>query len=214
VDRVDDLARVDPLQVGTGRAEVGMPELALDDVHRNALSGQLDSVPMPELMRRKPASHARVGGQSAQLGTGCGGRPRTTAGGSVDHAEQRPARHLDAMLQPGVEVFEPPIVHAYLAAPLAFPVADQQGPAALVDVGLGQCEGFGDPQPAAPQHSDQRPDPEAVPGLAGRAHDEDDLLGAGRIGRVLPAFVVRHSAAQEAGGRRRRATTSGHVELI
>jgi hypothetical protein len=191
-----------------------MPELALDDVDRNALSGQLDSVSVAELMWRKPAPHARVGGQSAQLGTGCGGRPWTTAGGPVDHTEQRPDRHLDAMLQPGVDVLKAPIVHADLAAPVALPVTNQQGPAALVDVGLGQGEGFGDPQPAAPEHRDQRPDPEAVPGVAGLAHDEDDLLRARRIGRVLPAFVGRHSAAQDPGGRRRRATTPGHVEQI
>jgi len=82
-------------------------------------------------------------------------------------------------------------------------VTNQQGSAAFVDVGLGQGERFGDPQPAAPQHSDQRPDPEPVPRLAGLAHDEDDLLGTRRIRRILPPFVRRHPAAQEPvrGGR-------------
>jgi hypothetical protein len=36
---VDDLLGVDSLQVDRGRAEVGVPELALDDVERNALPG-------------------------------------------------------------------------------------------------------------------------------------------------------------------------------
>ena len=50
-----------------------MPELALDDVHRNALAGELDSVPVAELMGREPAPNSRGGGQPAQLRAG-GGR--------------------------------------------------------------------------------------------------------------------------------------------
>jgi hypothetical protein len=49
-----------------------MPELALDDVHRNALAGERDSVAVAELMGRKPGPNARVGGQSAQLRAGRG----------------------------------------------------------------------------------------------------------------------------------------------
>jgi hypothetical protein len=37
VDGGDDLLRVDPLQVDRGGAEVGVAELALDDVQRHAL---------------------------------------------------------------------------------------------------------------------------------------------------------------------------------
>ena len=50
VDRVDDLARIDPLQVSAGRTEVGMPELALDDVNRDPLASELDGVPVAELV--------------------------------------------------------------------------------------------------------------------------------------------------------------------
>ena len=50
VHGVDDLARVDPLQVGRGRAEVAVPELALDDVHRHPLARELNSMSMPQLM--------------------------------------------------------------------------------------------------------------------------------------------------------------------
>jgi hypothetical protein len=32
---------------------------------------------------------------------------------------------LDAVLEPGVDVFEPPVVHADLASPVAFSVANQ-----------------------------------------------------------------------------------------
>ena len=76
------------------------------------------------MMRREPTPHASVRGQPAQLAAGGGGRPGAAAGGSVDYAEQRPDRHLDAMLEPGVELFKPPCVHADLAAPIALPVAN------------------------------------------------------------------------------------------
>jgi hypothetical protein len=57
-DGVDDFAEVDALQVGRGGAEVGIAELALDDVDRDALAGQLDRVSVAELVRREAASDA------------------------------------------------------------------------------------------------------------------------------------------------------------
>jgi hypothetical protein len=87
--------------------------------------------------------------------------------------------------QPGVELLEAQLVHARLAAFVAFAVADQQRPAALVDVGLVERQRFGDPQPATPQHRDQRPDPQPVAVTAGLTHDEDDLFGAGRVRRIF-----------------------------
>jgi hypothetical protein len=87
-------------------------------------TGQLDSVPVAELMGRKPAPHTRVGGQPAQLGAGRGARPRVAARCSVDHAEQRPYRHLHAVLEPGIDVFESPLVHADLEAPVALSVTN------------------------------------------------------------------------------------------
>jgi hypothetical protein len=65
-----------------------------------------------------------------------------------------------------------------------FAVADQQRPALLVDVGLVERQCLGDPQPAAPQDSDQRADPEAVAVVSGLAHDQHDLLRSRRVGRV------------------------------
>jgi hypothetical protein len=41
MDGVDDLAAVDPFEVDAGDPEVRVPELALDDDQRNALSGHL-----------------------------------------------------------------------------------------------------------------------------------------------------------------------------
>ena len=73
VDRVDDLRRVDALQVSAGCAEVGVPELTLDDVDRDPLAGQFNSVPVSELMWSESASHTGVGGQPAELGAD-GGR--------------------------------------------------------------------------------------------------------------------------------------------
>ena len=44
VDGVDDLGVVDALQVHRGDPEVGVPELALDDIQRYTLSGHFDRV--------------------------------------------------------------------------------------------------------------------------------------------------------------------------
>ena len=75
-----------------------MPELALDDVDRDALPRELDRVRMAELMRREPTDRSLTG-ELAQLGAGGGRRPRPATGYPVDHAEQRADRQLDPMLQ-------------------------------------------------------------------------------------------------------------------
>lgn len=51
VDGGDDLLRGDLLQVGAGRGEVLVPQLALDKRQRAALMQQLDSVRMAKLVR-------------------------------------------------------------------------------------------------------------------------------------------------------------------
>jgi hypothetical protein len=58
VDGVDDLGAVDALQIDRGDAEVGVPELALDDEQRHAFPGHLDGVCVPELVRREAPSDA------------------------------------------------------------------------------------------------------------------------------------------------------------
>jgi hypothetical protein len=58
VDGADDLASVDALEVDAGDAQVGVPELALDDHERDALVGHLHRVSVPELMRREPSAGA------------------------------------------------------------------------------------------------------------------------------------------------------------
>ena len=42
-------AFVDPLQINRGDAEVGVPQLALDDVERDALVGEFDGVSVAQL---------------------------------------------------------------------------------------------------------------------------------------------------------------------
>jgi hypothetical protein len=75
VHGVDDLARVDPLQIDRGDPEVCMPELALNDWQRDALVRHLDCGSMPELVRRKAPTHPSLGRQSAKLTARGGRRP-------------------------------------------------------------------------------------------------------------------------------------------
>jgi hypothetical protein len=69
VDRVDDLGRVDPLEVGAGDAEVGVSELALDDRQRDAFACHLDSLGVTKLVRRESSTNTRSRGQSPELGS-------------------------------------------------------------------------------------------------------------------------------------------------
>ena len=71
-DGVDDLRGVDPLQVGGGGPQLGVPELALDDVDRDAFAPALNGVFVPELVGSEAASHPGVGGQFAQFGASGG----------------------------------------------------------------------------------------------------------------------------------------------
>ena len=75
-----------------------MAQLALDDVDRDTFARELDRVGVPQLMRREPATDARLSGELAQL-TASGGRGPTPAGseshrnGSCpEHNTSRPAR--------------------------------------------------------------------------------------------------------------------------
>jgi hypothetical protein len=47
VNRVDDLARVDSLEINRRDPEVRMPELPLDDRQRDPFMSHLDGVRMP-----------------------------------------------------------------------------------------------------------------------------------------------------------------------
>src|SRR5919106_3113289 len=167
MDGVDDLGVVDALQVDAGDAEVGMPELALDDDQRHALAGHLDGVRVAQLVRREASSYAGLAGDAAQLGAGGGGRPGPPARGAVDDAEQRPDRQLEARLEPGRELLPGPVVHADLAAAAALAAAHRQRPAARVQVGFGERERLADAQAGAPEHDDQPAQSAAVSAVPG-----------------------------------------------
>jgi hypothetical protein len=63
----DDLLGIDALQIDARGAKVGMAELALNDVHRHALAGELDRMRMAQLMVREATSDARLGAMPAKL---------------------------------------------------------------------------------------------------------------------------------------------------
>jgi hypothetical protein len=67
-------------------------ELALDHDQRYTFTRHLDRVGVPELVRREPPPYTSCGGGPAQVGSRGGARPPSAAGGTIDHAEQRPDR--------------------------------------------------------------------------------------------------------------------------
>jgi hypothetical protein len=86
------------LQVDRRRTEVGVPDLALDDVERDALPGELEleRVRVAQLVRREATPDACARGEPAELGANRGARPRSPAGGAVDDAEQLPDGQIGA----------------------------------------------------------------------------------------------------------------------
>src|SRR5687768_5917560 len=126
VDGVDDLCVVDALEVDRGDAEVGVPELALDDDQRHALARHLDGVGVAELVRCEASPHFGLAGDASQRRAGGGGRPWPSARGAVDDAEQWSTRELDVRPEPRRELLPGPVVHADLAAPAALAALYQQ----------------------------------------------------------------------------------------
>jgi hypothetical protein len=180
MDGVDDLRAVNSLQIHRGDAEVGMSQLALDDDQRDLLVGQLDSVRMAQLMRRKSTPDARRGGSSSQLAARGRLLPRPAGIRTVNHAQQRADGQPDAQPLPGFELLPRPAVHPDLATPVAFAVADKHGAAAGVEVGLSERERLADPHPRPPQQHDQRAQPDTVgagPGDGRLVIDVDSSVG-------------------------------------
>jgi hypothetical protein len=71
-----------------------------------------------------------------------------------------------------------------------------------------------DPDAGAPQHNDQTAHPPAVTSVSGLAHDRDDLVDRGRIGRVAAARVRWDPAGMMAGHCRRGSGTAGGVQQL
>jgi hypothetical protein len=74
-------------------AEVGMPQLALDDIERHPFVGELDGVGVTQLVGREPPPHPGFGGDAPEPDAGGVARPGPATGPSVDHAQQRPDGH-------------------------------------------------------------------------------------------------------------------------
>jgi hypothetical protein len=104
VNGADDLAVVDPAQVGGRDGEVRVSELSLDDQQRDPLAGELNGVPVSELVGREATPDSGYLGGAAQLPADQCWRAGGSAGRAVQHAEQRPDREGGAELEPGVEL--------------------------------------------------------------------------------------------------------------
>jgi hypothetical protein len=91
-------------------------------------------------------------------------------------------------------------------------VPDQERAAALIEIALGQSKRLVNPQTCSPQEHDQGAEAAALRTVACGAHDGDDLLNLGRIGRIPQSLVMRRTAGVESRHRRRRATSAGAVE--
>jgi hypothetical protein len=105
-----------------------------------------------------------------------------------------------------------PAIHADLAPLAAFPAADEDGTARLIEIGLDQRERLADPQTGAPQHNDQAPEPETVGIITGSAHHGDDLLNGWRVWRVAQPLVARRTARVKARQCGRRSAPPRAVE--
>ena len=74
--------------------------------------------------------------------------------------------------------------HADLSTAATLAASNEHRATPAVEVKLGQIERFLDPQPGAPEHSDQSARAVTVQPVAAATHDGDDLLGARRVGRA------------------------------
>jgi hypothetical protein len=189
-----------------------MAELPLDHDQRHAFACHLDGVGVAQLVRREAAPNPGRGSRAAQLRACRSGRPVAAARRAGDNAKQGADGKLGPQLQPGPEFFPSPRVHADLAAAPALAAPNQERAAALIEIALSQGERLVDPQPCSPQEHDQRAEAAAVRTIACGAHDGDDLLHLGRIGRIPQPLVVRRTPGVESRHRRRRTTSAGAIE--
>src|SRR5437016_3971174 len=155
MDHRDDLAAVDALQVDRRDAEVGMAELTLDDVERYALPRHLDGVRMAKLVRSEAATNTGASAQPAEVRTDCALRPRPPDRRPRDDAEERPDGERLAGNQPWPHLLPAPVVHPGLTSLVAFPVANEHGPARRIKIRLDKRECLADSQARAPEHDDE-----------------------------------------------------------
>jgi hypothetical protein len=129
-----------------------------------------------------------------------------------DDAQKRADRQLASELEPRLQLLPCPTVHADFAPATALAAPHEHRAAGLVEIAFGQLERLVDPEPGSPEDHDQGPHPAAVRPVARSAHDGDDFLDLGRVGRVAVAFVAGRLAGVESGHRRRRSASPRAIE--
>jgi hypothetical protein len=92
-----------------------------------------------------PRTDASLDGGLAHIRSSGGAGPVAPTRRTVDHAEQRTNQKLNTQLKPQMEFVPAPSVNADLAASSALAASDEQGAAAVIEVCLGEAEGFLDP---------------------------------------------------------------------
>jgi hypothetical protein len=95
------------------------PSLALNDDERHAFVGHFHCMRVAQLMVCKAPSHADVRGRPPQLGACRRGGPWPAARRTVDEAEHRADRELEAKFESGLQLLPSPHVHPYFAAAAA-----------------------------------------------------------------------------------------------
>jgi hypothetical protein len=135
-----------------------------------------------------------------------------SACGTGDDAQLRPDRQLTAQLEPGLQLFPRPTVHADFAPATALTAPHKQRAAGLVQVAFGEFSRFVDAKTGLPEHHDQGAPRLAVRPVARRTHDRDDLLDLGRVGGVTVPLVARRVADVGSRQRRGRPAAPGAIE--
>jgi hypothetical protein len=188
----------------------------VDDDQRHPFAGHLDGVRVAQLVRRKAPPYPGLAGRAAQFRADGAGCPRPSACRTVDDAEQRSDRQLNAHVEPGRELLPGPVVHADLAAAAALAAPHQHGAATMIEVALGKRQRLLVARRARGSRSARAAAGVGV--IACGVHDGDDLLDRGRLGRVAQALVVRRSASMKpgtvAGERRRPARSSNGSDMV
>jgi hypothetical protein len=130
------------------------------------------------------------GRDSAELGADGCARPRAPAGGTIDDAQQRSDWQIDACGQPREQVFPAPLVHPDLAAAAALAAADQDRPAPVIEVVLGERTRLLDAQSGRPKHHDHRSQPPPVPVVGGASPRRSHRRWAGQPDSGCPCCAA------------------------
>ena len=211
VDGVDDFVVVDALEIDAGDAEVGVSELALDHVERDPFAGHLDGMSVTQLMRREAAAYSGVRRESAKVArtaAGAHGRPRVgpaiTQNSAPTGSSTRASSQGRSCSQPHGSM---PISRRRPPLPRRTRIDPRAGSRSLSASASASL--ILRPARQSTTISARVRAPKTL--VAGVAHDRDDLLDAGRIGRVAHPLVAGRAPSQVAGQGGGRATPSRGV---